>query len=242
MAILRMDHLVALFLAKGACPDEHAIGVASWMRNAEVLQQLLDRDEGHPPPTAIITAVSSPLGDEIEVARILIDRGRLDVNYVPDQKFELAAWGTALTAAVSISRAKSVMFLLEHGADANLAAGKYGTPLQWAARLGWSNLVPLLVAGRGDPNYVDDKYPYCPLYIAYEQLLPEHRKHLGRGGQERFELLAGNVQERCERTIRELQKAGATLLSPQVEDARNGVDFSAILELHERYKSGLPIP
>ncbi|KAJ9156326.1 hypothetical protein NKR23_g981 [Pleurostoma richardsiae] len=242
MAIIkRMCHLVALFLAKGASPDEHAIAAAlEWGGIAEVLRQLLEAG-GHPPPSAIITAVDSALRDEIEVARILIDRERLDVNYVADQNSEFAGEGTALNAAVMRGKVKTVGLLLERGADANLAAGKYGTPLQRAARLGLYDFVPLLVAGGGDPNYVDDKYPCCPLYTAYEQLLQRRSKYLDHGDQERFMFLVDDVEVRLRLTIRELKKAGATLLRPQFEDAGNEVDFSAFLAVQQRYESELPI-
>ncbi|KAL8285848.1 hypothetical protein RB597_002768 [Gaeumannomyces tritici] len=70
--------------------------------------------------------------DSREVMGLLLDRGGCDVNDTGGGRY-----GTALQVALEFGYDEDwsldkMRFLLDHGADANLGAGKYGTPLQSA--------------------------------------------------------------------------------------------------------------
>lgn len=112
--------------------------------------------------------------------------------------------GNALQAAVYANQERTVLFLLDHGANVNLYSGWYGTALQVAAAAGSRNLVQLLLQRGAHVNTITGYYGN-PLQAAaaggyqdiVELLLAAGAKINARGGEYRYPFLAaarsGNV-------------------------------------------------
>ncbi|KAK6349855.1 hypothetical protein TWF696_006118 [Orbilia brochopaga] len=67
--------------------------------------------------------------------------------------------GSALAAACRDDRGMpTIKLLLDRGADINLRGGKYETPLQYAAKEGYLEVVKFLVANGADPSIEGGKY------------------------------------------------------------------------------------
>lgn len=81
--------------------------------------------------------VCAKTGD-IEAARAFLDFGA-DVNAV-----EPGNGGTPLAWAAQAGQREMVKFLLERGADPNLARGKWAKPLVWASKAGHAEIADLL--------------------------------------------------------------------------------------------------
>jgi ankyrin repeat protein len=123
--------------------------------------------------------------------------------------------GNALQAAVYANQERTVLFLLDHGANVNLYSGWYGTALQVAAAAGSRNLVQLLLQRGAHVNTITGYYGN-PLQAAaagghqdiVELLLAAGAKINARGGEYRYSFLAaarsGNVS-----LVRHFVEAGA---------------------------------
>ena len=88
-----------------------------------------------------------------DVAAKILDMGLVDVNCLTEIKDQLCSRkSTPMLTAVSYSKKNMVKFLLERGADPNMADTRRHFPLQKAAWLKDPHIFPLLLDRGAEPN------------------------------------------------------------------------------------------
>ena len=162
------DALADLLFDAGVEPGLHeAAAIGDSIRVGSVLDQYPDQIDSDSPEGFTPLALAAHFG-HLEVMRALIDRGA-DLNRVATHRIAV----TPLHAALFGRQVEAARLLIERGADVTPARGGSGwkragwTALHYAAGMGVSTLVDLLLDRGADPSRPDEEGK-TPIDVAIE--------------------------------------------------------------------------
>ena len=153
---LLLDHKADTELIGGGLSCTPLQAAVLW-ENFEVIHLLLQRGADVSAKSAKVVSamhIASHTGKK-DIMELLLDAGA-DINVRADISSGSNFMGTPIWLAALQNRPRTVNFLLDHGADPNISAGPFGTPLEVAKIEGCLEVVNVLM-GKGGASWNDDE-------------------------------------------------------------------------------------
>lgn len=254
IACRQMDSdIVELLLRHGAdqsliCHSEWGIAVnyiaGNETSSADTLKRLLELGLDPTLPTQRFGNAlhAAAFSGSLEKASVLLEREDISINSVGGE------YGTALNAAILRGKYGYALtfgdcrkwlrfreFLIEQGADITLAAGKYGTPMQCAARKGRPHVIEDLLRLGADPNCVDDQHPFSPLYLTCKHLFRYISRYRSHGNSLQL-IISKRRTWNWIKTIEVLDRAGAEIIPSKTVNSYEEDNFAKIEEVYSIFR------